>query len=114
MLELHTAHVLHGIRAVDASVTGRAVVVSDFSRAHVIPSGRIVVAERATPDAILVMERSLGLIFETGGSASHAAILARELGCPCMVGVAGALAAIDEGALVTIDAARGQVRVHRD
>lgn len=106
--------ILHGLRALDASVTGRAVVVRDFARAREVPSGRIVVAERATPEAILVMDRALGLVFETGGPASHAAILARELACPCMVGVDGALAAIEDGALVTIDAVRGQVRVRRD
>jgi phosphohistidine swiveling domain-containing protein len=105
--------VLTGIRALDASVTGRAIVVHDFAHARHVPSGRIVVAARATPEAILVMDRAIGLVFETGGSASHAAILARELGCPCMVGVDGALEAIEDGSLVTIDASRGQVRVRR-
>jgi pyruvate,water dikinase len=102
---------LTGTRAVASSVRGEAVVLKSFKAWRDVPLGAIVVAGAATPDAVLVMERAGGLVFETGGPACHAAILARELGLPCVVGVAGATELIRDGDRVTIDGARGEVHV---
>jgi phosphoenolpyruvate-protein kinase (PTS system EI component) len=85
--------------------------VTDFSLCDDLAPGCIVVAHDATPDVILVMERAAGLIFETGGPACHAAILAREHGVPCVVGVHGALGQIVTGARVFINGLDGRVLV---
>jgi phosphoenolpyruvate synthase/pyruvate phosphate dikinase len=103
--------ILRGQRAVDISARSKAYIVRDFSAPQTVPAGAILVARHASPDAILAMERAGGLVFETGGPASHAAILARELGVACVVGVAGALEAIRDGDEVSINGATGEVRV---
>lgn len=103
--------VLRGRRAVAASTTGVALVVEDFRAWRSLPPGRIVVARHATPDAVLVMERARGVVFEVGGVAAHAAIIARELGVPCVVGVEHALATIRDGDRVHIDGMTGEVHV---
>lgn len=104
-------HVLRGRRAVAASTVGEAFVIEHFANWRTVPPDRVVVARHATPDAILVMEHARGLVFETGGVAAHAAIMARELGVPCIVGVEGATTAIGNGDRVRIDGSTGEVHV---
>ena len=52
-----------------------------------------------------------GILVERGSVLSHAAILSRELGVPCAVGVAGLLATVRDGDLVELDGAAGVVRI---
>ena len=52
-----------------------------------------------------------GLVTNTGGVLSHAAVVAREFGLPAVVGVAGATDQIADGRIVEIDGARGIVRM---
>jgi pyruvate,water dikinase len=52
-----------------------------------------------------------GLVIERGGMLSHGAIIAREFGLPCVVGVKSATALIPHGALLTVDADLGTCRV---
>ncbi len=49
------------------------------------------------------------MVTETGGALSHAAIVAREYGIPAVLGLAGALTSIPDGATVTVDGATGAV-----
>ncbi len=49
------------------------------------------------------------VVTETGGQLSHAAIVARELGIPAVVGAAGALAVVPSGRPVVVDGSRGTV-----
>jgi pyruvate,water dikinase len=52
-----------------------------------------------------------GLVIERGGMLSHSAIIAREFGIPCVVGVRNAMQAIPRGATITVDGDGGQVHV---
>ncbi|MBV9349667.1 MAG: phosphoenolpyruvate synthase, partial [Patescibacteria group bacterium] len=71
--------------------------------------GAIVVARFTTPPISLALAAAEGIICETGGVTSHAALIAREFGKPCLVGVTGALAALAEGQEVILDADAGEV-----
>lgn len=51
------------------------------------------------------------MVCEEGGLVSHAAVIAREMGLPAVVGAAGRMDHIPHGALVEVDAAAGRVRV---
>lgn len=93
---------LYGVRAITRPATGRAVHVRSFRQPLDLPDDAIVIGSYATPDVIFVIERVAGMIFETGGTASHAAILAREFGVPCVVGATDALTVIPHGARVEI------------
>ena len=51
------------------------------------------------------------VVVEEGGLLSHAAVIARELGLPAIIGAAGAMDAIPDGAVVEVDPVAGRVRV---
>lgn len=84
-------------------------VVHDPSAAALEP-GTIVVAERTDPGWILVFPSAAGLIVERGSLLSHSAIVARELGMPAIVSMAGATTWLKDGDWVEMDGRTGLVR----
>ena len=79
---------------------------ADLSR---LPAGCVLVTRELTPSMAVGLdrERVAAILTETGGSASHAAILARALGIPAVLGAAGALQAVENGELVLVDGDAG-------
>lgn len=73
--------------------------------------GDVLVTPTTTPAFNAVLAIAGGLVVEEGGLVSHAAVMARELGIPAVVGVAGAVDAIGDGATVELDPSAGRVRV---
>jgi pyruvate, water dikinase len=74
-----------------------------------VPSPYILVAEKLEPDVFHLLKTAVGLVTERGGLTSHAAILARELGIPAVVGVADATQRIQSGEWLHLDGDRGTV-----
>ncbi|MEX6724733.1 phosphoenolpyruvate synthase [Parapedomonas caeni] len=74
---------------------------------HVRP-GDVIVASTTAPDWEPVMKTAAAIVTEHGGRTCHAAIIARELGVPAVVGAAGALARLADGADVTVSCAEGE------
>jgi phosphotransferase system enzyme I (PtsI) len=76
----------------------------------------IVVAERFTPCATLELARDkvLGFVTARGGKGAHAALLARSMEIPAVVGVAGLMEAVDAGVTLAIDGHSGTVIVDPD
>jgi pyruvate,water dikinase len=72
-------------------------------------AGEVLVARMTDPDWVPVMKQASAIITEQGGRTCHAAIVSRELGIPCVVGVSGALAKLKDGDQVTVSAADGEV-----
>lgn len=103
--------VCHGIPAIRATARGAAFIVRDAGDWKSVPQGAIAISSTASPNCIFAMESAAGFVFETGGPASHAAILARECGKACVVGARGVLAASSHGCAVVI-LATGEVRLH--
>ncbi|WP_122091083.1 phosphoenolpyruvate--protein phosphotransferase, partial [Halalkalicoccus subterraneus] len=81
-----------------------------------LPEGSILVAERLTPSdtARLDPERVAGFATALGGRTSHAAIFARSLGLPAVVGLGDDLLEIEEGAELVVDGEAGEVIVDPD
>ena len=79
---------------------------ADLSR---LPAGCVLVTRELTPSMAVGLdrERVAAILTETGGSASHAAILTRALGIPAVLGAAGALQAVENGELVLVDGDAG-------
>lgn len=103
------ARSLRGTGCSSGRVEGRALVVTDPERAR----GRhdqILVARSTDPGWVFLMAASAGLVVERGSPLSHTAIIGRELGIPTVVGVAGAVSIIPDGAALTIDGGTGEVR----
>jgi pyruvate,water dikinase len=71
--------------------------------------GEILVAVMTTPDWVPTMRRAAALVTDGGGMTCHAAIVARELGVPCVVGTRNATEVLRDGETVTVDGAAGKV-----
>lgn len=69
--------------------------------------GEVLVAPMTTPDWEPVMKRAAAIVTERGGRTCHAAIVARELGIPAVVGAAAAMQTLPEGGPVTVSCAEG-------
>ena len=72
-------------------------------------SGSILVATMTNPAYVPAMMKAVGIITDIGGITCHAAIIARELGVPCVVGTKVASQILKTGQVVTIDAQKGIV-----
>lgn len=79
------------------------------SEIDTVEPGNVLVAEMTTPDFVPAMKRASAIVTERGGRTCHAAIVSRELGIPCVVGVAGATAELPGDALVTVDGGQGYI-----
>ena len=104
------ADALSGIGCCRGVVRGRAKVIRDLGYAGET-AGCVLVAERTDPGWGPLFPLAKGVLVERGSVLSHAAILTRELGIPCVVGVKGLLAAVRTGDLVELDGAQGLVRI---
>ena len=69
----------------------------------------ILVAPMTNPDWLPAIRRAAALVTESGGMTCHAAIVARELSVPCVVGARDATTVLHDGQTVTVDGARGTV-----
>ena len=92
--------------------TGRARVAGDAADAIArLEPGDVLVTAFTTPAYNAVLPVCGGLVVEEGGALSHAAIVARELGIPAVIGALDARTAIGDGDLVEVDPVAGEVRV---
>ena len=105
------AGVLRGTGASAGVVRGPARVVlgpDDFGR---VGPGDIMIAPSSNPSWVPLFTIAAGLVTNTGGVLSHAAVVAREFGLPAVVGVGNATALIREGQIVELDGTTGHVRL---
>ena len=102
---------LAGIGASPGLVVGRAVIANDPSTE--LDVGDIIVAASTDTAWTPLFLVAGGVVTELGGLASHASIVARELGIPAVVGVAGATRLIRAGDTIEIDGATGSVQIRR-
>ena len=86
---------------------GTARVVRDASEMARVQSGDVLVADMTDPDWEPVMKRAAAIVTNRGGRTCHAAIIARELGIPAVVGCGDATHKIREAAEVTVSCAEG-------
>ncbi|AFH38450.1 phosphoenolpyruvate synthase [Thermus thermophilus] len=103
-----------GLAVGEAIAMGRARVLKDPKEMDRFQEGEVLVTETTNPDWEPIMKKAAAIVTERGGRTSHAAIVARELGVPAVVGAVGATRSIPEGEAVTVSCAEGEVgRVYR-
>ena len=103
--------VLHGRPATMLPGSGKAVVLQSASFQTALDE-KVIVARYATPDFAILFQGAAAAVFEEGGIACHAAILAREFGIPCIVGVSGLLDMVGDGDKIVLDPSKGEVLVY--
>jgi pyruvate, water dikinase len=87
--------------------SGPARVIADISEMARVQTGDVLVADMTDPDWEPVMKRAAAIVTNRGGRTCHAAIIARELGIPAVVGTGDATQRIREGQEVTVSCAEG-------
>ncbi len=86
---------------------GKARVINDVSEMNRVQAGDVLVSDMTDPDWEPVMKRAAAIVTNRGGRTCHAAIIARELGIPAVVGCGNATEAITDGTEVTVSCAEG-------
>jgi len=104
--------VLAGIPGCPGKATGRARVVLDPGHPGALEPGDVLVAPITDPAWTPLFVPACAVIVDVGAQVSHAVIVSRELGIPCVVSVTGATRRIPDGATVTVDGTTGTVTVH--
>lgn len=104
-----------------AIVAGRAVtqkigigpvkIVNDPSEMHTVQPGDVLVADMTDPNWEPVMKRASALVTNRGGRTCHAAIIARELGIPAIVGSVNATELLSDGDIVTVSCSEGETGI---
>ena len=108
--ELETPPLISGIAASFGIVQAELAVIADLNVAsEPIPVGVILVTKEIEPQQIHLIEQVKGIITETGGKNSHAAIVARELNIPAIVNATGATKTLHHGDRVLLDGDNGRV-----
>ena len=87
--------------------SGVARVIRSLDQMSSFQAGDVLVADMTDPDWEPIMKRAAAIVTNRGGRTCHAAIIARELGVPAVVGTGDAMAAIQDGQEVTISCAEG-------
>ncbi len=86
---------------------GPARIISSISQMSRVQAGDVLVTDMTDPDWEPVMKRAAAIVTNRGGRTCHAAIIARELGIPAIVGCGDATSIIREGQLITASCAEG-------
>lgn len=99
---------LEGVSVGQKIGAGKARIVETPSKMGGFKKGEVLVTRLTDPDWEPVMRLASAIVTEQGGKTSHAAIVSRELGIPCIVGAAGARKILKNGQPVTVSCAEGE------
>jgi phosphohistidine swiveling domain-containing protein len=102
-------HTLQGLAASPGVATGTARVISDPYAESLAP-GEILVARGTDPAWTPLLLDAAAVVIDLGGALSHGAVIARELGIPCVINVKDGTTRIHSGTQITVDGTRGEVR----
>jgi pyruvate, water dikinase len=100
---------LKGLGVSPGTGTGRVRLVLDIKDLGRVEKGDVLVTKMTTPDFVPAMLKTSGIVTDEGGMTSHAAIVSRELGVPCVVGTGRASKVLKEGSTVSVDGSTGTV-----
>ncbi len=87
--------------------SGRARIILEATQMHELQAGEVLVTDITDPDWEPIMKRAAAIVTNRGGRVCHAAIIARELGIPAVVGTNDATRLIADGKTVTVSCAEG-------
>lgn len=99
---------LEGVAVGNKIGSGEVHVIRSVADIHTFEPGQILVTEITDPDWEPIMKIAAGIVTNSGGRTSHAAIVSRELGVPAIVGTGNATATLKSGQDVTVSCAQGE------
>lgn len=101
--------ILKGIGASIGTASGPVKIIHSPDDIDQVKEGDVLVTEMTTPDYVPAMRRAVAIVTDEGGKTSHAAIVSREMGIPCIVGTTTATRTLKSGQVVTVDGHEGVV-----
>lgn len=105
------ATIIKGTVASKGKVTGRVRRIYGTKQIPDFKKGEILVAASTIPDFLPALKKAAAIVSDEGGAVCHAAITARELRTPCVIGTQHAMDILKDGDLVEVDAEKGVVRI---
>ena len=104
-----TAPILKGISASPGIGMGKVVILKSPKEIDKISKGDILVASMTSPDYVPAMKKAVAIVTNEGGMTSHAAIVSREMGIPCVVGTKNGTKILKDGDIVTVNGTSGEI-----
>lgn len=101
--------IIKGDPASPGIVSGYSRIIKSAKEIGKVKNKEILITKMTTPDFVPAMKRAAGIITDKGGQTSHAAIVSRELGLPCIVGAEKATKLIKNKLVITLNGKTGEV-----
>jgi len=102
---------LHGTVANIGTVQGRVKIIRNMVSLNKFQSGNILVASMTRPEYMSAIKKAAAIITDEGGITCHAAIIARELNIPTIIGTKNATQILRDGDLIEVNANHGVIRI---
>ncbi len=103
---------IKALGAAPGKVVNQAAILLDYRKQYqTIPPHKVLIVKSITPDLLPLMKNAAAVISEQGGMTCHAAIIARELGIPAIVGAKNATKLIKNGETVLVDGDQGKIYI---
>jgi phosphohistidine swiveling domain-containing protein len=106
-----SAELLKGQTAFNGQARGRVKIINTIQEMSKMHNGNVLVSHMTNPDIVPAMKMAVAIVTDIGGITSHAAIVARELKKPCIIGTKSATQVLRDGDLVEVDADKGEVKL---
>jgi phosphohistidine swiveling domain-containing protein len=107
----HTEEIHGKMACLGGIIRGRAKICLDKKEIGKVERGDILVAQFTTPDFVPAMEKAAAIVADQGGLSSHASIVSRELGVPCVIATQNGTRIIKDGDLLEVDAQKGVIKI---
>lgn len=108
-IKISETPILTGAPASPGIGTGPAKILKSPRELKKLNKGDVLVAPMTSPDYVPAMKKANAIVTDQGGQTSHAAIVSRELGIPCVVGTKEGTKILREGQIVTVNGESGEV-----
>jgi pyruvate,water dikinase len=102
---------LKGFTASRGLAIGKVKIIESVEEIYKVEKGDVIVAVMTRPDYLPAMQKAEAFVTDEGGITCHAAIVAREMKKPCIIGTKIATKILKDGDLVEVDANSGKVKV---
>lgn len=103
--------VIYGMAAFPGKIRGRVLIVEKREDFRKVTPGTILITSMTRPEMVPIMKEAAAFVTDEGGITCHAAIVAREMKKPCIIGTKIATRVLKDGDLVEVDADTGVVRI---
>ena len=109
IMKINLPLIIKGDPASPGIASGYSRIVKSAKGINKVKNGEILITEMTAPDFVPAMKRAAGIITDKGGQTSHAAIVSRELGVPCIVGTEKGTKIIKKRQVITLNGKTGEV-----